>query len=58
MARADCFSWLFGGFDRCGSAANSEFFRGGIFLEKCVRTNSRILHQKIKAALVAATYFF
>jgi len=29
MVRADCFSGLFGGFDRCGSAAFSDF-RGGI----------------------------
>src|SRR3989344_6591455 len=37
------FSGFFCGFERCGSAAFPNF-RGGIFSEKCVRTNSRILH--------------
>src|SRR3990167_7841761 len=41
------FSGFFCGFERCGSAAFPNF-RGGIFLPKCVRTNSRILHQKGK----------
>jgi len=36
------FSGFFCGFERCGSAAFPNF-RGGIFSEKCVRTNSRIL---------------
>src|SRR3989344_9133164 len=39
------FSGFFCGFERRGSAAFPNF-RGGIFPEKCVRTNSRILHQK------------
>src|SRR3989344_3483497 len=39
------FSGFFCGFERYGSAAFPNF-RGGIFSEKCVRTNSRILHQK------------
>src|SRR3989344_1758090 len=38
------FFGFFCGFERCGSAAFPNF-RGGIFPEKCVRTNSRILHQ-------------
>src|SRR3989344_328398 len=38
------FSGFFCGFQRCGSAAFPNF-RGGIFSAKCVRTNSRILHQ-------------
>ena len=46
------FSGFFGGFERCGSAAFSESFRGRISsppqAAKCVRTNSRILHQKGK----------
>ena len=50
MVRADCFSGLFGGFDRFGSAAFSDSFRGGTSsppaAAKCVRTNSNILHQK------------
>ena len=37
------FSGFFCGFERCGYAAFPNF-RGGIFSEKCVRTNSRILH--------------
>ena len=41
------FSGFFCGFERCGSATFPNF-RGGIFSEKCVRTNSRILHQKGK----------
>ncbi|MEX2028924.1 MAG: hypothetical protein WD963_00365 [Candidatus Paceibacterota bacterium] len=41
------FSGFFCGFERCGSAAFRNF-RRGIFSEKCVRTNSRILHQKGK----------
>ena len=41
------FSGFFCGFERCGSAAFPNFC-GGIFSEKCVRTNSRILHQKGK----------
>src|SRR3989344_7725821 len=41
------FSGLFGGFERCGSTAFPNFC-GGNFPEKCVRTNSRILHQKGK----------
>ena len=36
------FSGFFCGFERCGSAAFPNF-RGGIFPEKCVRTNLRIL---------------
>ena len=44
------FSGFFGGFERCGSAAFSESFRGRISsppqAAKCVRTNSNILHQK------------
>src|SRR3989338_1820606 len=39
------FSGFFCGFERCGSAAFPNF-SVGIFSEKCVRTNSRILHQK------------
>ena len=39
------FFGLFCGFERCGSAAFSNL-RGGIFSEKCVRTNSKILRQK------------
>ena len=48
------FSGFFCGFERCGSPpaprlrrAGAAFpnFRGGIFSAKCVRTNSRILHQ-------------
>src|SRR3989344_1501278 len=49
------FSGFFCGFERCGSlrlrsvqAAAFPNFCGGIFSEKCVRTNSRILHQKGK----------
>ena len=38
------FFGFFCGFERCGSAAFPNF-RGGTFSEKCVRTNSRILHQ-------------
>ena len=41
------FSGFFCGFDSCGSATFPDF-RRGIFSEKCVRTNSRILHQKGK----------
>ena len=41
------FSGFFCGFERCGSVAFPNF-RGGNFPEKCVRTNSRILHQKGK----------
>src|SRR3989338_2268357 len=45
------FSGFFCGFERCGSAAFPNF-RGGNSLPpraaKCVRTNSRILHQKGK----------
>ena|SRR3989344_1257141 len=41
------FSGFFCGFEWCGSAAFPNF-RGRIFSEKCVRTNSRILHQKGK----------
>ena len=37
---------------RCGSAAFPNF-RGGIFPEKCVRTNSRILHQTENHAIIA-----
>ena len=54
------FSGFFCGFERYGSAAFPNF-RGGIFSEKCVRTNSRILHQKGKvkefwfASLCSAT---
>jgi hypothetical protein len=54
------FYGFFYGFERCGSAAFPNF-RGGIFPEKCVRTNSRILHQtgKVKefwfASLRSAT---
>ena len=39
------FSGSFCGFERCGSAAFPNF-RGGNFSEKCVRTNSRILHRQ------------
>ena len=43
------FSGFFCGFERCGSAAFSDF-RGGTSsppaAAKCVRTNSNILHQK------------
>src|SRR3989339_97826 len=48
------FSGFFCGFERCGSAAFPNF-RGGIFSEKCVRTNSRILHQtgKVKFLFIA-----
>jgi len=54
------FSGFFCGFERCSSAAFPNF-RGGIFSEKCVRTNSRILHHvgKVKefwfASLRSAT---
>ncbi|MBU2109780.1 hypothetical protein KKB71_02420, partial [Patescibacteria group bacterium] len=54
------FSGFFCGFERCGSAAFPNF-RGGNFPEKCVRTNSRILHHigKVKefwfASLRSAT---
>ena len=54
------FSGFFYGFERCGSAAFPNFC-GGNFSEKCVRTNSRILHQtgKVKefwfASLRSAT---
>jgi len=41
------FSGFFCGFERCGFVAIPNF-RGGIFSEKCVRTNSRILCQKGK----------
>ena len=37
------FFGFFCGFERCGSATFPNF-RGGIFSEKCVRTNLRILH--------------
>jgi len=56
------FSGFFYGFERCGSAAFPDF-RGGISSPKCVRTNSRILHQtgKVKefwfASLRSATKF-
>ena len=48
------FSEFFCGFERCGSAAFPNF-RGGNFPEKCVRTNSRILHQagKVNKSVVA-----
>ncbi|OGF51518.1 hypothetical protein A3H04_03195 [Candidatus Giovannonibacteria bacterium RIFCSPLOWO2_12_FULL_43_11c] len=57
------FSGFFCGFERCGSAAFPNF-RGGIFSEKCVRTNSRILHHvgKVKefwfASLRSATNLY
>ena len=57
------FSGFFCGFKRCGSAAFPDL-RGGIFSEKCVRTNSRILHQtgKVKefwfASLRSATNWY
>jgi len=57
------FSGFFCGFERCGSAAFPNF-RGGIFPEKCVRTNSRILHHvgKVKefwfASLRSATNLY
>ena len=57
------FSGFFYGFERCGSAAFPNF-RGGIFSEKCVRTNSRILHHvgKVKefwfASLRSATNLY
>jgi hypothetical protein len=64
MARADVFSGLFCGFQRCGSAAFPNL-RGGTSsppaAAKCVQTNSRILHQvgKVKefwfASLRSAT---
>ena len=41
------FSGFFCGFERCGSAVFPNFC-GGVFSPKCVRTNSRILHQKGK----------
>jgi len=41
------FYGFFCGFERCGSAAFPNF-RGGISFPKCVRTNSRVLHQKGK----------
>ena len=49
------FYGFFCGFQRCGSAAFPNF-RGGIFSEKCVRTNSRILHQtgKVKEFWLAS----
>src|SRR3989344_328586 len=49
MVRAGCFSGLFGGFDRCGSAAFPDFRWGNSSppqAAKCVRTNSRILHHE------------
>src|SRR3989344_8506947 len=67
------FFGFFCGFERCGSPpaprlwrAGAAFpnFRGGIFPEKCVRTNSRILHQvgKVKefwfASLRSATNLY
>ena len=57
------FSGFFCGFERCGSAAFPNF-RGGNFSEKCVRTNSRILHHvgKVKefwfASLRSATNLY
>ena len=36
---------------RCGSVAFPNFC-GGIFSEKCVRTNSRILHQIVKSVIL------
>ena len=45
------FSGFFCCFERCGSAAFPDF-RGGIFSEKCVRTNSRILHHVRKSQRV------
>ncbi|MBU2036908.1 hypothetical protein KJ866_01730 [Patescibacteria group bacterium] len=57
------FSEFFCGLQRCGSAAFPNF-RGGIFSEKCVRTNSRILHHvgKVKefwfASLRSATNLY
>src|SRR3990167_11338737 len=63
MVRADVFNGFFCGFERCGSAAFPNF-RGGIFSPKCVRTNSRILHQKGKvkefwfASLCSATNWY
>jgi len=57
------FSGFFCGFERCGSAAFPNF-RGGNFPEKCVRTNSRILHHvgKVKefwfASLRSATNLY
>ncbi|PIR04760.1 MAG: hypothetical protein COV57_02710 [Candidatus Liptonbacteria bacterium CG11_big_fil_rev_8_21_14_0_20_35_14] len=48
MVRADVFLRVLLRFLWCGSAAFSEFFRGGISsppqAAKAVRTNSRILH--------------
>ena len=46
------FSEFFCGFERCGSAAFQNF-RVGIFPEKCVRTNSRILHHERKVKEVS-----
>ena len=57
------FSGFFCGFERCDSAAFPNF-SGGIFPEKCVRTNSRILHHvgKVKefwfASLRSATNLY
>ena len=50
------FSGLFGGFERCGSTAFPNFC-GGNFPEKCVRTNSRILHQKGKVKEICFALF-
>jgi len=57
------FSGFFCGFQRCGSATFPNF-RVGIFSEKCVRTNLRILHHvgKVKgfwfASLRSATNLY